>query len=205
MPESDDELLAKAIERDTTALSELLERHGPQVRHALRIDRKWQSLLSTEDVMQVTYFEAYLQIDRFSPRGEGSFRAWLRRIAENNLRDAIKELERGKRRPPGKRIKAVPGEDSSIALLERLGGSTTAPIGRAARHEIKEFLEDAIGRLPEDYQTVIRLYDLEGRCVTEAASSMGRSKGAVYMLRARAHDRLREALGSGSKFFSDQA
>ena len=51
--------------------------------------------------------------------------------------------------------------------------------------------------------TVVRLYDIEGRSGPEVATTMGRSRGAVVMLRARAHDRLAELLGSGSKFFSD--
>jgi len=205
MATSDDELLKKAIAHDTAALSELLERYGPAIRHELRIGRKRQSLLSAEDVMQVTYLEAFLQIDRFKPRGEGAFPAWLRRIAENNLRDAIKELERAKRPPPHKRIEITAERDSSWVLFELLGGTTTTPSRRASRQEVKQALDAAIGTLPEDYRTVVRQYDLQGRSAVEIASSMCRSTGAVHMLRARAHDRLREALGSASSFFSDRA
>jgi DNA-directed RNA polymerase specialized sigma24 family protein len=39
------------------------------------------------------------------------------------------------------------------------------------------------------------MFDLEGRPVQQIASALQRSEGAVYMLRARAHDRLREILG----------
>jgi DNA-directed RNA polymerase specialized sigma24 family protein len=39
--------------------------------------------------------------------------------------------------------------------------------------------------------------------VEEVAKGLGRSKGAVHMLRARAYDRLKELLGSTSLFFSD--
>jgi hypothetical protein len=38
--------------------------------------------------------------------------------------------------------------------------------------------------------------------MSELAAEMKRSEGAAYMLRARAHDRLKEILGSDSKFFS---
>ena len=37
------------------------------------------------------------------------------------------------------------------------------------------------------------------------AATLERSVGAVHMLRARAHDRLRELLGSESRFSSDKA
>ena len=205
MATSEGELLTKVIAGDTAALGELLERYGPQVRGELSIDRKWQSLLSADDVMQVTYLEAFLQISRFSPCGEGSFRAWLRRIAENNLRDAIRELQRAKRPQPQKRVTAPSGDDSFVALFDLLAGTTSTPSRRAARREIADMLEAAIRELPDDYQTVVRRCDLESDSASEVASAMGRSTGAVYMLRARAHERLREALGSESKFFSDRA
>ena len=60
----------------------------------------------------------------------------------------------------------------------------------------------ALGSLPGDYEKVVRMYDLEGRPIGEVAAELGRSEGAVYMLRARAHDRLREQMGPASKFFT---
>lgn len=196
----EDELLQKAITGDTTALCELLERYGPEVRCKLRIAPAWRPMVSAEDVMQVTYLEAFLQIGRFAPGGKGALSAWLRRIAENNLRDAVKALERDKRPPVRKRVEVRCGEDSFVDLFETLGGTTTTPSRLASREEIKDALETAIQQLPEDYQTVIRLYDLGDLSAAEVACSIHRTKGAVYMLRARAHDRLRDIMGSRSDF-----
>ncbi len=205
MAESDADLLTKAIAGDADALGRLLECHGPQVRQQLRVHRKWQSVLSADDVIQVTYLEAFLRIGHFTPHGEKSFRGWLRRIAENNLRDAIKELERVKRPQPQKRVEVPAGEDSTIALIELLGGTVTTPSRVAARREACHLMEKAIRSLPEDYQRVVQEHDLQGRSASDVASSMGRSRGAVFMLLARAHDRLKEALGSESKFFTNHA
>ncbi len=199
------ELLARATSRDSAALGTLLERHGPRVREGISIARKWRSVLSVDDVMQVTYLEAFLRIGSFVPGDDGSFLAWIRRIATNNLRDAVKELGRAKRPPPERRLKAPTSEDSFDALIECVGGTKTTPSRGAARHEAQRLLEKAIDGLPEDYQQVVREYDLEGRSASEVGSSMGRSKGAIYMLRARALDELRESLGSASKFFSHGA
>ncbi|HEY3242379.1 MAG TPA: sigma-70 family RNA polymerase sigma factor, partial [Phycisphaerae bacterium] len=68
--------------------------------------------------------------------------------------------------------------------------------------EISREMAAAIGKLPADYAKVVRMYDLEGRSVAEVAAAVGRSEGAVYMLRSRAHDRLRELLASASRFMS---
>ena len=63
-------------------------------------------------------------------------------------------------------------------------------------------LTEAIKKLPPDYATVIRLYDLEGRTGPRVAEAMSRSRGAIHMLRARAHDMLVSFLGSQSQYFT---
>jgi RNA polymerase sigma-70 factor (ECF subfamily) len=206
MGEPDGELLEKAAEGDTAALRALLERFGPQVRNVIRgrIGKQWRAVLDADDVLQVTYLEAFLQIDQLNARDAASFAAWLTRIAENNLRDAIKELERQKRPHPSKRVQRGAGDESCLTLLEVVGGTTTTPSRKAAQREAADIIRSALDRLPADYCQAVRLYDLEGRSSEQVAATLGRSVGAVHMLRARAHDRLRALLGSESKFFSDK-
>ena len=155
--------------------------------------------------MQVTYLEAFLHIDQLLARNAASFVAWLRRIAENVLRDAIRELERQKRPNPAKRIQTPVTDESYVSLLDYVGGTLTTPSRQARRNEAREILEHAMLRLPSDYRIVLQLHHLEGRPVAEIATSMGRSEGAVYMIRARALDLLRSLLGTESNFFSDPA
>ncbi len=204
MPDSDDELLEQAVVGDASALRTLLKRFGPQVRQSIegRIGKPWQALLDEDDVMQVAYLEAFLHIDQLTARDAPGFVAWLRRIAQNALRDAIKGFERQKRPGPSRRVQAPVGADAQTTLLSVLGVTTTTPSRHAARSDATESLSTAIAQLPPDYRTVVERYDLEARPAEDVAASMGRSVGAIYMLRARAHDRLRQVLGSGAQFFS---
>ncbi len=204
MAESDDPLLSSAIDGDEDALSVLLERHGPQVRRGLSVSPKWQSIVDADDVMQVTYLEAFLRIREFKPSGPGSFERWLRRIADNNLRDAIKEQECDKRPPAGQRVDAVEAT-TYVDLVERLSGSGPTPSRAVAAREIVQCVDRALVELPEDYGRVLRLFELEGRSGPEVAEQMGRSHGAIKMLLARARERLTEQLGSGTRFFSGSA
>lgn len=197
-----DPRIAAAIAGDTEALSALLREHGPRLREQLSIDSKWRSVLDVDDVMQVTYMEAFLNIEKLGPGGLGAFYSWLRRIAENNLRDAIRALEAQRRPPPGVSLPQPAGSDSVVALYEVLGATTTTPSRDAARREMATALDAALARMPEDYAAVIRAYDLEGQPIATVAAKLGRSPAAVYMLRARAHDRLREVLGAETQFFS---
>ena len=65
--------------------------------------------------------------------------------------------------------------------------------------------EKAIQRLPDTYVQVITMYDLEGRPLKEVARALNRTLGATSMLRARAHRRLAELMGTASRFLSDSA
>ncbi|MGD2110614.1 MAG: sigma-70 family RNA polymerase sigma factor [Phycisphaerae bacterium] len=191
-----DERVRRAVDGDGDALTELLQTFAASVEGGLQIGKAWRSVLEPADVMQVTYLEAFLQISRFDPdRGE-SFEAWLRRIAQNNLNDAIRGLQRKKRPQPRDRIQAGGEGDSVVGLYEVLGVTTTTPSRHVARDEMLTHLTAALETLPEDYATAIRLYDLEGLSIDDVSGQMGRSPGAIHMLRARAHDRLRGILGA---------
>jgi RNA polymerase sigma-70 factor (subfamily 1) len=219
MPIPDHEtLLTKARAGDRAALVSLLEALGPQVRQriAAKIPPTLRAQLDEDDVMQVTYLEAVLRLDRFTGGGATGFLAWLSRLAENNLIDAVRAMESAKRPDPSKRVSTGGGGggggggnngESTVALVELLGATTSTPSRHAAKGEAARFLEAALITLPPDYQKVVRLYDLEGKAPKDVAAEMQRSQGAVFMIRARAHERLRDALGGGggTRFFSTPA
>ncbi|MGD9691349.1 MAG: RNA polymerase sigma factor [Phycisphaerales bacterium] len=201
-------LVRAASEGDDSALMTLLRHAGPGLRMHLasRIGSVWRSVLDEDDVLQVTFLEAFLRMRSFRPpEGPGAadaFFGWLRRIAENNLTDAIRGLESAKRPDPRRRMTGGTLEESFVALVEVLGATSTTPSRVAARDEAGELMRETLEQLPPDYGRVITLYDLQGKSVSEVAKEMCRTEGAVFMLRARAHDRLKDLLGSESRFFS---
>jgi RNA polymerase sigma-70 factor (ECF subfamily) len=204
---SKEALLAKAMSGDKDTQTALLREYGPQVRQRLvgKIAEYHRGAFDEDDVMQVTYLEAFLRFGQFSPRGSGSFLAWLTRIAENNLRDAVKELERAKRPPRTRQVKPKASDESYVTLVEILGATLTTPSRHAAAAEARQLLDRSIEKLPPDYREVIRQHDLEARSAKDVAKEMGRSIGAVYMLRARALEALVEMLPTESNFFTKHA
>jgi RNA polymerase sigma-70 factor (ECF subfamily) len=199
--EPENSSIAPAVKGDKEALSTLLQAHAPELRRALSVESRWLSRFDVDDVMQVTFLEAFLHIHRFDPAAPGSFSGWLLSIARNNVRDLKREALAAKRPAPDKQVALYAGQ-SSVALIERLVGSSTTPSRAFAANEAQGILELALKKLPEDYREVVQLYDLEGNSAAQVARQLRRSVGAVYMLRGRAHDRLREILGSESRFFS---
>lgn len=203
MDVAEDQLVTRAVKGDESALAALLEEAGLQLHADLqhKIGAKYRSLVDADDIMQVTCLEAFLRIRSFVPGGAGSFAAWLRRIGENNLLDAIRELERDKRPPPGRRAAPPPGDASYVALIERVAMTTTTASRVFARDEVRSSVDAALQQLPPDYERALRLYELEGLSGEEVAERMGRSHGAARMLLARAREALAELLGSPSRFF----
>lgn len=204
---NEETLVNGACGGDEGALCELLEHYGPIVRDRLKpkIGAQWRTALDEDDVMQVTYLEAFLLVAQFKYRGPGSFLAWLSQVAENNLRDALRGLQAAKRPNPKRRVQVSKhaAENSFVALVELLGATDSTPSRAAARDESEQMIEQVLSALPPDYERVVRLYDLECRSAQEVAEQLGRSTGAIYMLRARAHERMRSDLGNASQFFTD--
>lgn len=182
---------ARAGELD--AVAELLREHGPAVRARIGGETARAAGLDADDVMQVTYVEAFLRIADFAGTGADAFRAWLAAIARHNLADGLRALAR----------RGHPGNDDRVGdLLQQLAGGGTSPSRAAARGEVRQWIAAALAELPTDYARVVELYDLQGADIDRVAAELGRSRGAVHMLRLRAHDRLRALLGRADRFLT---
>ena len=114
--------------------------------------------------------------------------------------DAVRLLEADKR---GGGRRAVFSADASRAeLLDALGAGGPTASRVAATREAVAALEAAVESLPPLQREVVRKYDLEGMSVEEVAGAVGKSTGAVFMLRARAHRALCERMGTVSRYLS---
>ena len=205
-----DELVERSVGGDRQALVELLEFVGPRIRGGLHIDPVWRASVDADDVMQTTYLEVFLRIDQLELRTVAAFRRWVGTMAENNLRDAVKALTRAKRPDPRRQVagegRAPAGTrgDSTVALLDQLGAISHTASRDAIAREAERLLRDALEQLPSSYRHVVQRVDLDVTAVETVARELERSPGAVYMLRARAHDRLREILGPSSRMLGSR-
>lgn len=141
-----------------------------------------------EDAVQSTYLKAFAAIGGF--RGDASLSTWLTRIAVN---EALERRRAGRRR-------AARLDDGSVIAMEEYrdklaGGSlASAPDGNLARAQIRRLLEDAIGRLPEDFRLVFILREVEGLSIEETAEVLGIGGPTVKTRHLRARRRLQADL-----------
>ena len=181
------EALASAVGGDKDAASELLRLYGPQVEQCLRIDPAWRAYLDPADVMQVTYIEAFRHIRAFDPQRADRFESWLRQMAENNLRDAIRGLSRQKRGGGAVAGEADLGgpDEGDAGLVLFLSKEPTPDLAA----EIAEGCALLLGKLGDAQLRQIALWKMEGdtnheiadrlRCAPATASQTQPAAGAL--------------------------
>lgn len=196
---TDEELLAEAIDGNQLALQELLMVHSAALlaHVGYRISPKMQGVIGADDIFQQTCVEVMRDIEHFTPKNEQSFFAWLKQIAENRIRDAVRCQKSAKRGGDRKQVRTVasPHESSVTNLVDLLSAGSNTPSRSAARHEEVAAVQESIDALPDNYRQAVELRLLQGKSLEETAAVMGCSPRAVQGLLDRAKKKMRSALG----------
>ena len=134
--------LVKKAQREPTAFQELYNYYFPKVYAyvSYRVGR----VQDTEDLVADTFLRVVERLDEFQWRGEGSFAAWLFRIAHSRVSDFYR---RGR------------GSEESVPLevLPELEASTLLPADTVLQKEKFAHLRRLIGTLSPRRQEVITL------------------------------------------------
>ena len=169
-----DILVARARAGDLEALEALYRAfETPVYNVALRMLRTPED---AEDVLQETFLEVVRSIRQY--RGEGHLWGWIRQIA------ASKALMRIRR----EQVREAEVFDETTAA-----GHAGHNVGQALD------LERAMQELSETGRAVVWLHDVEGYTHEEIAEMMGKTVSFSKSQLARAHARLRRALGAGTE------
>ncbi len=136
------------------------------------------------DVTQETFIAAYKSWDSF--RGESSEYTWLYRIAVNLCKNRFRQRDRMRKH-----------EGPSLGDIEWSDDKPShRPDGVVETKELKEMIERAISRLPDDYKIMVVLRDMQGLSYADVAETTGLSVDVVKTRLARARAMLRKKLGA---------
>jgi RNA polymerase sigma-70 factor (ECF subfamily) len=195
-------LVDAAIAGDVSAVERLLwDYYSPLQRHVEpKIPRHAHRHFGVEDILQLVFSQAFHDIGRFEPRGDGSFFAWLRTIADHRLIDTLRKIDRG----DAKQLSLAHfGNTSSLAdLLDVVCHDSASPSKHARGQEAIRAIQIAIASLPADQQEAIRLHCLEQKSTEEIARETGRTEAAIRGLVHRGKKNLAEAMGRSSRWLS---
>jgi len=205
-----DSPLQRARAGDRDALHQLLCDHFDRLQQHIEFRVGTDSPdLSSEDILQDTFVHAVLSINQCQATDEATFFSWLKAVAQNRLRDALKKSATLKRGGDRQQIHAVKlaGASSLRPLIELLSQSSdtpsrNTPSGDAASYEAVKAIQIALCGLPEDQRDAIVLKHIQGLELDAVAKQLGKTPPAVRGLIHRGKEALREAMGNSSRWFT---
>ena len=189
------ELLERARAGDDAARDRLFVVCRNYVSIAARAEvASWlKSKVDASDLVQQTLLEAHRGLANFRGTTEGEWLAWLKRILSHNAADFVRRYHGVEKRRAAREVSLAGPDDSQVNAPQLSDGGPT-PSQLIMQKEMQLQVADAVARLPEDYQEVVILRNLQQLPFDEVAERMGRSRPAVQMLWMRAIRKLQEVL-----------
>lgn len=136
--------------------------------------------IGPSDVVQETAIDAHRDFLAFRGTTREELYAWLRKILQNNVQDAIRRFEISQKRSSKRE------EELDRHRISAYGTTGSTAECAAMRREDAVRVSQVLERLPSDYQTVLRLRYWEGLTFPEIATRLGRSEEAARKLWYRA-------------------
>jgi RNA polymerase sigma-70 factor, ECF subfamily len=180
LPVSEEELVEQAKD-DPEAFAELYRRYVRPI-HGFAY-RRSGSVEVADEITSSTFERALRGLPSFRWR-DGGFRAWLYRIAANELASHYRSVQRQR---------SDRGQQAARQLHEAV------TIDEDVVGDDGRLVLEALDRLNERYQQVITLRYLSGLSAEEAAAAMGVSKGTLAVVLHRALRSLRRVVADGEQ------
>lgn len=161
--QSDDALVADVVKKDQAAFAELMRRHQGWARSMLRGIVRDQDL--ADDLAQEAFSRVYQHAHSY--KGKGSFVGWLRRIAVNLAKDAIRRRSKGK---------AVSLNDlATPEIADRQPGPEAVLGSKWLSQEVRAAMEG----LSEEHRTAVIMRFFGNKSMQEIAADLGCPVGTV--------------------------
>lgn len=153
--------------------------------------------IEVEDVMQETYIKAYNQLNNF--KRQSKFSTWITRIMINE------SLAKLKRKKKFERYSEIEEEHFHGVPQHAYAANNETPEKQFLQKEMNTLLTSAIRSLPQKYQTVFMMREIEMMTVQETAECLNITSENVKVRLHRAKELLKTNLKTISprqEFFS---
>jgi RNA polymerase sigma-70 factor (ECF subfamily) len=185
--------LANARVGSTEALGRLLEtfRTYLSLIASEELDSRLLPKAGVSDLVQETFIEAQRDFSNFHGRTKPEWQAWLGRMLRHNIDDFRRRYYETDKREIKREMPLDQAVRNDPAALVAAGA---IPSQIAAHREESARLEQALARLPSDYQQVIRYRNHRHWTFEEIGLRLGRTADAVRKLWGRAIKALQQEL-----------
>lgn len=174
---TDEELVSRS-QTDFEAATELYNRYICPIYRFVRSQTPNDQI--AEDLTAHIFFKAFSYSSSF--KADGSYRAWIYRIARNCISSWRRSSER-----------------ATIVIDEMPESVDTepSPATRAISNQERSFIWRTVAKLPPAQREVVALHYLEDLSIGEISQVTKRSNGAIRVLLHRARTKLRGVLDRG--------
>lgn len=177
---SDKMLLNQYLAGDSSAISQLIERHSRRVRDYIRMMVKDRDV--AEDLFQDTFIKVVRVIDEGRYVDSGKFLSWVLRIAHNQVIDHFRAQ---------KQDKSISERDSGFDVLGTLRFSEPTVEDRMVGEQIERDVRQLVELLPDEQREVVKMRYYGGLSFKEIAeqtdvsinTALGRMRYALINLR----------------------
>jgi RNA polymerase sigma-70 factor, ECF subfamily len=149
-----------------------------------------------EDAAQETAIKAFRNLHLF--RGDARFKTWVLSIARNEGLGRLRKTEHLREDS----LEAMTGEDAGDFTPAVLTSWREIPTEALEKQELAATVREAIDGLPDIYRNVVMLRDIEEMDVSETASALEITEGAVKVRLHRARALLQRKLAHKLKSFA---
>lgn len=181
---TDSQLVELVLAGDETAFEQVFDRHKRMV--GLVAGRYFRRPEQIEEIIQISFAKAFVELPKFRGGHELSLASWLARITANASFDALRSI---KRRPEHLCCELSDGE------MESLAGIATSDVADAEKLLLDRDLADKLlSRLEGEDRALLQMLYADDMSVAEIAQLTGWSQSKVKIKAWRARNLLRRVL-----------
>lgn len=181
---TDVQLIELTLSGDQHAFEQIFDRHKKLV--ARTAARFFQRPEQIEEVIQISFAKAFVELGKFRGDHEFSLPSWLGRIASNVCLDTIRSR---KRKPEDLHCELAEGDTGTIMDIAADPAASAEDV--LANRDLAYKL---LSRLPEDDRALLHMFYVEEMSVAEIGSALGWSVSKVKIRSWRAKNSLRKTL-----------
>jgi RNA polymerase sigma-70 factor (ECF subfamily) len=169
------ELLLRAQAGDEDARDDLARRLLVGVAQAVRshLGAALRRDFPAEDVVQQVFVTLLTSLRTLEIRGEPELRSWLRHLVVNEIRELARSRSARKRGPPPSDGEIDDGDGSGDGSVDGVASPRDGVVDAASDGDLLRRVHEAMQHLSEADAELIRLTQLDGHGIGEAAKRLG--------------------------------
>lgn len=190
--EAESILIAKAKRGDSEAFEELVKSYYKTVFNiALKM---FANREDASDMAQEAFIKIYKSIGSF--KGESSFKTWLYRVATNLCLDELRSRKKRKIISFDEQFANTDSENIHVPQ-----NTVISPESELLKKELRDCVNDAIKKLPDDLRLAVILRDIQNFSYHEISAILTCAEGTVKSRISRGREQLRKLLSEKEELF----